>query len=91
MGEQRVSFETRMEMVRRNFFGEGKLAPGMLPDVVLRSWERSLQMGLTTGDRRVFNPVSRQDKSLIEERSRPLIACALPEMEKLHHRVRRSP
>ncbi len=84
MGEQRVSFETRMEMVRRNFFGEGKLAPGMLPDVVLRSWERSLQMGLTTGDRRVFNPVSRQDKSLIEERSRPLIACALPEMEKLH-------
>ena len=84
MGEQRVSFETRMEMVRRNFFGEGKLAPGMLPDVVLHSWERSLQMGLTTGDRRVFNPVSRQDKSLIEERSRPLIACALPEMEKLH-------
>ncbi|WP_246128770.1 sigma-54-dependent Fis family transcriptional regulator [Zoogloea oleivorans] len=56
----------------------------MLPDVVLRSWERSLQMGLTTGDRRVFNPASRQDKSLIEERSRPLIACALPEMEKLH-------
>jgi sigma-54 dependent transcriptional regulator, acetoin dehydrogenase operon transcriptional activator AcoR len=84
MSEQRVSFETRMEMVRRNFFGEGKLVPGMLPDVVLRSWERSLQKGLTTSDRRVFNPVSRQEKSLIEERSRPLIACALPEMEKLH-------
>jgi transcriptional regulator of acetoin/glycerol metabolism len=84
MGEQLASFEKRMEMVRRNFFGEGKLVPGMLPDLVLRSWERSRQMGLTTADRRVFNPVSRQDRSLIEERSRPLVACALPEMEKLH-------
>ncbi|KAB2966442.1 sigma-54-dependent Fis family transcriptional regulator [Zoogloea sp.] len=84
MGESAVSFGQRVELARRHFFREGKRPDGLVPEMVIRSWERSRELGLGTGDRRVFNPVARYEKSLIEERSRPLIASALPEMEKLH-------
>src|SRR5574343_1828719 len=84
MGESAVSFGQRVELARRHFFGEGKRPDGLVPEMVIRSWERSRELGLGTGDRRVFNPVARHEKSLIEERSRPLISSALPEMEKLH-------
>ena len=84
MGESAVSFGQRVELARRHFFREGKRPDGLIPEMVIRSWERSRELGLGTGDRRVFNPVARYEKSLIEERSRPLIASALPEMEKLH-------
>lgn len=84
MGKQMASFETMTEMARRNFFREGKAPTDLLPAVVIRSWERSLQLGLGTTDKRVFSPISRHKKALIEERSRTLISCALPEMEKLH-------
>lgn len=84
MDKRLPSFESRLVEARRSFFFDGKLPEGLIPDTVLRSWERSRGLGLSASDRRVFNPVSRQDRSLIEARSQPLVACALPEMEKLH-------
>lgn len=84
MGESAVAFGQRLEMARRHFFDEGRRPEGLVPEVVIRSWERSRKLGLETADRRVFNSVTRYEQSLIEERNRPLIAAALPEMERLH-------
>jgi len=84
MGESVMAFGKRVQLARRHFFEEGKRPVGLVPEGVIRSWERSRELGLATADRRVFNPIARHEKSLVEERNRSLITCALPEMERLH-------
>lgn len=84
MGESVLAFGQRVQMARRHFFDEGKRPVGLVPEGVIRSWERSRELGLARADRRVFNPIARHERSLIEERNRSLISCAQPEMERLH-------
>lgn len=83
MGELLAAFEARVQRARRDFFEEGRVPTGLIPDAVIRSWERSRGQGLAAADRRVFSPISRQQVAWIEERNRRLVEHALPEMEKL--------
>ncbi|MCK6393476.1 sigma-54-dependent Fis family transcriptional regulator [Zoogloea sp.] len=83
MGEQLASFEARLEQGRRQFFEGGQSPAGLVSPPVIRSWERSLAYGLQTGDARVMNPVSREQTQAVTERNHRLVACALPEMERL--------
>ena len=83
MGEMLASFEARLAHGRRLFFDKGEAPAGLVSAPVIRSWERSLGHGLRTHDERVLTPVSRQTTQTVTERNRRLVACALPEMEKL--------
>ena len=83
MGEMLASFEARLAHGRRLFFDRGEAPAGLVSTPVIRSWERSLGHGLRTSDERVLTPVSRQTAQTVTERNRRLVACALPEMEKL--------
>ena len=83
MGELLASFEARLAHARQLFFERGQNPAGMVSAPTIRSWERSLEYGLRTGDERVLTPVSRQEAQIVTERNRRLIACAQPEMEKL--------
>ncbi len=83
MGEMLASFEARLAHGRRLFFDKGEAPAGLVSAPVIRSWERSLGHGLRTRDERVLTPVSRQTTQSVTERNRRLVACALPEMEKL--------
>ena len=83
MGEQLASFEARLAQGRRQFFEHGQSPTGLISAPIVRSWERSLDHGLQTGDERVLSPVSRHLAQAVAERNRRLVACALPEMEKL--------
>ncbi|WP_374495203.1 sigma-54-dependent Fis family transcriptional regulator [Zoogloea sp.] len=84
MGESVLAFGQRVQLARRHFFDEGKRPVGLVPEGVIRSWERSRELGLARADRRVFNLIARHERSFIEERNRSLISCAQPEMERLH-------
>ena len=83
MGELLASFEARLAHARQLFFERGQNPAGLVSAPTIRSWERSLEYGLRTGDERVLTPVSRQEAQIVTERNRRLIACAQPEMEKL--------
>ncbi len=79
------NFESSLVEARRRFFHEGKLPAGVVSERIGRSWERArTTFGLNRNDRRVFNLITPQRRSLIEERSRTVVAHALPELEKLH-------
>ena len=84
MGESLLTFGQRVESARRKFFREGLRPDGLVPELVICSWERSLADGIDTRDCRIFNPITRQDQALIRERTEPLIASARPELERLH-------
>lgn len=71
MGESVMAFGQRVQLARRHFFEEGKRPVGLVPEGVIRSWERSRELGLARADRRVFNPIARHEKSLVEERIVP--------------------
>ena len=83
MGEQLASFEARLEQGRRHFFERGQVPTGLVSPPIIRSWERSLEHGLHTTDQRVMSPVSRQQAQAVTEHNQRLVACALPEMERL--------
>ncbi|WP_374247104.1 sigma-54-dependent Fis family transcriptional regulator [Zoogloea sp.] len=83
MGQQLAAFEARLAQGRRQFFERGQSPAGLVSAPVVRSWERSRDHGLRTGDERVLSPVSRHLAQAVAERNRRLVACALPEMEKL--------
>ncbi|HNI80740.1 MAG TPA: sigma-54-dependent Fis family transcriptional regulator [Rhodocyclaceae bacterium] len=83
MGEMQRAFDARMLRARRAFFEDGTRPSGVIPDAVLRSWERSRQQGLGVRDRRIFMPVSREEVGRLQAESSELMACALPEMERL--------
>lgn len=83
MGEQLASFEARLEQGRRQFFEHGHSPAGLVSPPVIRSWERSVTHGLQTGDARVMSPISRDQVQAVTERNHRLVACALPEMERL--------
>ena len=68
MGELLASFEARLAHARQLFFERGQNPAGLVSAPTIRSWERSLEYGLRTGDERVLTPVSRQEAQIVTER-----------------------
>jgi transcriptional regulator of acetoin/glycerol metabolism len=68
---------------RQLFFEEGTLPRGLVPDAVLRSWQRCLDDGRTAAEAMEFNPVRRNVVLEWQERSRQLIVAAEPAMASL--------
>ncbi len=73
----------RIRTARRLFFEEGTLPSGLLPDAVLRSWERCRGAGYRAGERISFDPVQDSAVTALRERSHDLIQAALPELARL--------
>lgn len=65
---------------RRSFL-EGQLAPGLVPQPLLRSWERTFAAGLRPADRMLFGQaVSRAQARRVSEEHRSLIDLATPDI-----------
>lgn len=73
----------RIRTARRLFFEEGTLPSGLVPDAVLRSWQRCQGVGYRTGEAVSFDPVQPSVVSSLRERSHDLIEAARPEFERL--------
>ena len=56
----------------------------LIPDMVKRSWKRSLERGLSTSDALIFNEVTQAHQRFVEERSRKLISASTPELTALY-------
>ncbi|WP_017453187.1 sigma-54-dependent Fis family transcriptional regulator [Herbaspirillum rubrisubalbicans] len=73
----------RITTARRLFFEEGLLPSGLVPDPVLRSWQRCRGVGYRAEQATSFDPVQGNAVTALRERSHDLIAAALPEFERL--------
>lgn len=78
----------RVQHARHLFFDGCTVPPHLVPDPVVRSWERSTQLGVRASDKVLFNPISHGDRRRAEERSRQLIDYAVPELERLYSALR---
>ncbi|MFJ3056814.1 sigma-54-dependent Fis family transcriptional regulator [Herbaspirillum sp. NPDC087042] len=73
----------RLCIARRLFFEEGTLPSGLVPDPVLRSWQRCRGVGYQAGESTSFDPVLGNAVDALRECSRDLIQAALPEFDRL--------
>lgn len=73
----------RTTLARERFFEHGNTPAGLVAEPVIRSWQRSLQVGLSPRDRPAFDPVSRSRARAAVERNHALIDIARPELESL--------
>lgn len=79
----------RIELARR-LFDDGRAIPdGFASGAVLRSWQRSRQIGHSFKDKVLFNPVSRNARNLLEDRHHELLVHVEPELQRLTTLLRR--
>jgi len=82
---QRTGVEpnSRVEQAHRLFREGGEVPPQLLSERVLRSWQRSRTLGLSSDDRVIYNAISRSQQKAVEERNRILLSHAEPELRVL--------
>jgi transcriptional regulator of acetoin/glycerol metabolism len=78
-----VALPEHIEQGRRMFFEEGMLPRGLVPDPVLRSWQRCTDVGYKIDESMSFNPVQRSAVDTLRARNRDLILAADPEFQRL--------
>ena len=94
-----VSYDQRLQMARRAYFGQGPDALGLSGDLldplIIRSWERCRRFGLddnlhTTQSSLVQDPLDRVALKTEQDRNRQLLNLGRPVMEHVFEQIRDS-
>jgi len=78
----------KVKRARDYFFSQGSVPAGLIPEVILRSWQRSASNGVPSGDQfREIPSLSDQELALLKEKNRDLLTRSLPVMENLYEQI----
>ena len=78
-----ISLE-RVQTARRRFFDEGAAPRGLVPETILRSWQRCAGLGLSQSARPVVEPLTAPAFRQVCERYEELRRACLPEVKALY-------
>ena len=78
-----ISLE-RVQTARRRFFDEGAAPRGLVPETILRSWQRCAGLGLSQSARPAVEPLTAPAFRQICERYEELRRACLPEVKALY-------
>ncbi len=81
---QRAPSLADLERARREFFELSRLPAGLVPDRVLRSWQRCAREGMEVDRIAAPEPLGHRELEEAKARAEALLALAEPEMEFLH-------
>ncbi len=81
---QPTSVAHAVQTARRHFFEQGQSVDGLVPDTILRSWQRCFRMGLTVTDMPHLEPLSEGQLRQARERSEPWHRLCQPELQSLY-------
>lgn len=73
----------RVGLARQRFFEEGARPSGLVPEPVIQSWARCVQLHRRPADRVAFNPVSKSRIGSTLARNRMLLAAAMDDLGQL--------
>lgn len=78
----------QIKRARKFFFSQGKVPDGLVPEFIVRSWQRSVINGVSTeGESREIPMFSSQELACIKEENQELLLCSLPVMENLYGQI----
>lgn len=69
---------------RRQFFEDGRAPHGLIPETILRSWQRCRGMGLDAAATPLMEPLTSREFRETRERNEQLHLLCRPELEALH-------
>lgn len=76
--------QSAVRTARRYFFEEGHPADGLVPDTILRSWQRCADMGLVATQAPRIEPISAGQLRQARERNEQLQRLCQPELQSLY-------
>lgn len=77
----------KVNRAREYFFEKGTVPAGLIPEVISRSWERSLTSGMTAAHDPGGAAVTGKKFSLLQEKNRDLIKHSRPVMDNLYEQI----
>jgi len=81
----------RVKRARDYFFSSGTVPTGLIPDLIVRSWQRSMLSGVPVGeDLRDVVTLSSHELNYLREKNRDLLTRSVPVMENLYEQIMRT-
>ena len=78
----------KINRARNFFFASGSVPSGLVPDEIVRSWQRSVNYGVPAEDEFRNNPVlSNEELACLKGKNRTLLNNSLPVMENLYEQI----
>lgn len=78
----------KINRARSEFFSRGTIPTGVVPDVIVRSWQRSMQNGVDAGGGQYHQPIlSRHDMAWLTAQNRAFLDNSRPVMENLYEQI----
>ncbi len=74
----------RLQTARRRFFDDGTVPRGLVPDTILRSWQRCTGMGLSAGAKPHTAPLAQRALREAIQRHETLRRLCMPELQGLY-------
>jgi len=82
--------EARLRAARQQFFAHGDLPEGMVPEAILKSWQRCLAQGLDVADLAAIEPLGAVELRELQQRSDLLRHLIRPEIAALRAEARQT-
>lgn len=80
--------QVQIKRARSFFFSQGTVPEGLVPEFIVRSWQRSVSNGVPVeGETAKIPRLSSQELECIKEENQELLSYALPVMENLYERI----
>jgi sigma-54 dependent transcriptional regulator, acetoin dehydrogenase operon transcriptional activator AcoR len=81
----------KIKRARHSFFTNGLVPDGLVPEFIVRSWQRSAINGVSAEDQATEFPLlSKQELGCAQEKNRLLLSNSLPVMENLYEQIART-
>jgi len=78
----------KIKRARNFFFSQGAVPDGLVPEFIVRSWQRSIVNGVSAEDvSREFPMLTSQELGCVKEENRDLLTNSLPVMENLYEQI----
>ena len=78
----------KINRARVEFFSRGTVTPGLVPDAIVNSWQRSVANGVATEDKSKNVPaLSGEELAAIREKNGELLMHSLPVIENLYEQI----
>jgi len=78
----------KIKRARNFFFTQGTVPDGLVPELIVRSWQRSIVNGVPPEDEsREFPLLTSQELSCVKEENHDLLIHSLPVMENLYEQI----
>jgi len=78
----------KIKQARDYFFSHGTVPAGLVPEAIVRSWQRSMTSGVPADDdTRGIGTLSGAELASLKEKNRDLLAHSLPVMENLYEQI----